>query len=72
MGWLFALDIRSDESPLPDGRGSAWGRDVLPNRDRQGAAATFITFGGTQAHVNSIEDAAVGPGTSRSVRRRKS
>ena len=55
---LFALDIRSVESPLPDGRGSAWGRDVLPNRDCQGAAATFIAFGGPKAHRNSVEDAA--------------
>ena len=48
--------IHSVESPLPDGRGSAWGRDVLPNRDRQGAAATFTTFGGLQGHRNFIED----------------
>ena len=45
---------------------------MLPNRDRQGAAATFITFGGPKAHRNSPEGAAVCPGTGRNVHRRKS
>ena len=46
----------SVENSLPVGRGSVTRRSHLPSRDRQGAIAAgiFITFGGRQAHGDSL------------------